>query len=510
MATLGRETYKREDGSTSTTYRVLFVDPAGRRQTIRLGKVPKKVAESAKLKIESLLAARIAGHPLDAQTAGWLGQVGDAIHERLEKAGLVEPRQKEAAVAWTLGSFLESYFATLGGQKRMTALNYGRARRLLEEFFGTGRRLDSIHAGDADEYRTWLLAPTKSRKAFALASASVDLRRARQFFKAAVRRRLVAENPFADVRCAAQANPTRSHFVSQETIEAVIAACPNHDWRLIFALARYAGLRIPSELDELKWSDVNWERGRITVHVPKKAHLSGHETRIVPIFAELRPHLEAAFEAAEPGAVYVVPRARGGRNLRRYAEQLLDRAGVAKWPKLFHNLRASRETELLAIHPAHVVFSWIGHTAAVARSHYLQVTDSDFDRASNPAQNPAQSGAATGRLTPTGLRETREKTRVGRKRGKSQVPSTGIEQTAKRPAKRPAGDPPGTESGTVPAGDVAELVRLLASLTPEERASLLALAREAGVGQRQPSASAQPRFPRVPRGSADGVGGPRR
>jgi integrase len=432
VATLGRETYKREDGSTSTYYRVLFVDPTGKRQTIRLGKVPKKIAESAKLKIESLVAARIAGHPLDAQTAGWLGEIGESIHERLAKAGLVEPRDKAAGVAWTLGSFLEHYFATLGEQKRMTALNYGRARRLLEEFFGKGRRLDSIHEGDADEYRAWLLAPTKDRKAFAPASAAVDLRRARQFFKAAVRRRLIDSNPFADVRCGSQANPTRSHFVSQETVETVIAACPDHDWRLIFAFARYAGLRIPSELDELKWSDVNWERNRITVTVPKKAHLgSGHATRIVPIFAELRPYLEAAFDAAEPGAVYVVPRARGGRNLRRYAEQLLDRASVAKWPKLFHNLRASRETELLAAHPAHVVFSWIGHTAAVARSHYLQVTDADFDRASDPvhfpAQIPAQSGAVSGHPTPSDVHETREKKRVRRSGEKNLVPSTGIE-----------------------------------------------------------------------------------
>ncbi len=478
MASLGSEKFRLDNGTTTTTWRVLFVDPAGKRQTIRLGKVPKKLAESVKLKVEALLAAKIAGLPLDAQAAGWLAEIGDSIHDKLARTGLVEPREKVAVVEWSLGSFFEHYFGTLGQQKRMTALNYGRARRLLEEFFGKGRRLDSIHEGDADEYRAWLLAPTKSRKAFALASAAVDLRRARQFFKAAVRRRLIDSNPFSDVRCATQANPTRSHFVSKETIETVIAACPNHDWRLIFALARYAGLRVPSELDELKWTDVNWERGRITVQVPKKAHLSGHETRIVPIFAELRPHLIAAFEAAEPGAVYVVPRAHGGRNLRRYAEQLLDRAGVAKWPKLFHNLRASRETELLATHPAHVVFSWIGHTAAVARSHYLQVTDADFDRASNPAHYPAQSGAATSRPTPTGLRETREKTRVGRSREKSLVPSTGIEQTAKRPAKADAVSLPGTLPGTT-SSDVAELVRLLASLTPEERSSLLALARSA-------------------------------
>lgn len=410
MATLGSEKFRLDNGTTTTTYRVLFVDPTGKRQTVRLGKLPKKVAESVKLKIESLLASRIAGHPIDAQTAGWLADIGDAIHEKLAKAGLVEPREKAAVVAWTLGSFLEHYFGTLGVQKRMTALNYGRARRLLEEFFGKERRIDSIHEGDADDYKAWLLAPTKSRKAFAPASASVDLRRARQFFKAAVRRRVINRNPFEEVKCGSQANPARKHFVTRETIDAVLAACPDNDWRLIFAFARYAGLRIPSELEELKWSDVNWEKNRLRITVPKKAHLSGHEERIVPIFAELRPYLEAAFDAAEPGAVYVVPRARGGRNIRRYAEQVLERASVPKWPKLFVNLRASRETELLETFPAHVVFSWLGHTAAVARSHYLQTTDADFDRAaSNPAHNPAHSGAVSGHATPSGLHETREK-----------------------------------------------------------------------------------------------------
>ena len=431
MATLSTETYRCDDGTRTTTYRVLFVDPTGKRQTIRLGKLPKKIAESTKLKIETLLAAKIAGHPIDAQTAGWLGEVGDAIHEKLAKAGLVEPREKAIVVEWTVGSFLEHYFSTLGEQKRMTALNYGRARRLLGEFFGKDRRLDTIHEGDADDYKAWLLAPTKDRKAFAPASASVDLRRARQFFKAAVRRRVIDRNPFDEVKCGSQANPSRKHFVTHETIETVLAACPNHDWRLIFAFARYAGLRIPSEIEGLKWSDVNWERNRITVRVPKKAHLSGHEERIVPIFSELRPYLEAAFDAAEPGAVYVVPRAQGGRNLRRYAEQVLERASVPKWPKLFVNLRASREIELLETFPAHVVFSWLGHTAAVARSHYLKTTDADFDRAagalSNPAHNPAHSPTVSGNLTPSGLYETREKTSTSRKRARDLVPSTGIE-----------------------------------------------------------------------------------
>jgi len=216
----------------------------------------------------------------------------------------------------------------------------------------------------------------------------------------------------------------------------LIAACPNNDWRLIFAFARYAGLRILSELDELKWSDVNWERNRITVHVPKKEHLAGHETRVVAIFPELRPHLERAFHEAPAGSEYVVTRARGGRNLRRYAEQTIQKAVVPLWPKLFVNCRSSRETELLAIHPAHVVHKWIGHTAKVAQQHYLQVTDADFDRAAgifgtifgtlNAAHEPSR--AVTPSENPLLSREMREAAIY-------QVPSTGISGSLSCPRK---------------------------------------------------------------------------
>ena len=44
--------------------------------------------------------------------------------------------------------------------------------------------------------------------------------------------------------------------------------------------------------------------------------------------------------------------------------------------------------------PAHIVCAWIGNTVKVATTHYLQVRDSDFEKAiSNPseaAQNQAQ------------------------------------------------------------------------------------------------------------------------
>src|SRR5947208_2503885 len=53
------------------------------------------------------------------------------------------------------------------------------------------------------------------------------------------------------------------------------------------------------------------------------------------------------------------------------------------------NLRLSRQTELSASFPLHIVYAWMGNTTAVAAEHYLEVLDEDFDRAT-------QSGALSG------------------------------------------------------------------------------------------------------------------
>jgi hypothetical protein len=65
--------------------------------------------------------------------------------------------------------------------------------------------------------------------------------------------------------------------------------------------------------------------------------------------------------------------------------KIVRRAGITPWPRLFQNLRASRETESAAEYPIHVVTAWIGNGAAIAAKHYLQVREEDFDRAARGA-----------------------------------------------------------------------------------------------------------------------------
>jgi ribosomal protein L22 len=43
--------------------------------TVHLGKVPKKIAEEVKSKVEAILAAALHNVSMDAETAGWLAKM---------------------------------------------------------------------------------------------------------------------------------------------------------------------------------------------------------------------------------------------------------------------------------------------------------------------------------------------------------------------------------------------------------------------------------------------------
>jgi hypothetical protein len=184
------------------------------------------------------------------------------------------------------------------------------------------------------------------------------------------------------------------------------------EWKLLFALSRYGGLRCPSEHLALTWADIDWERDRIRVRSPKTEHHEGKDHRIIPLFPELRPYLLDALEQAEAGVPHVIARYRDcNANLRTQLNRIIERAGLTPWPKLFHNLRATRQTELAENFPLHVVCAWIGNSAAVAKEHYLQITDDHFTlalveqsgkgaivpRSMKAAQNPAQQASEIAR-----------------------------------------------------------------------------------------------------------------
>jgi len=384
--------------------RILFVAPDGRRPTIRLGKVSQRTAEGVKYRVEQLLEALQFNRSMEADLVQWVTDLEPWLAKRLARVGLIpNPEAKPAA---TLGPFLTDFTTRRIDVKPATKEVWSQVVRNLLNHFGADRDLAEVTEADAEDFKMFLVA-----QKLAPTTISKRLQFARMFFRAAKKRKLIADNPFAEVSAKAVMRQDRQRFITREETDRMLAVC-SPTWQVIVALSRYGGLRCPSEVLSLRWQDVDWGAGRIVVQSPKTEHHVGKASREIPLFAELRPILAEAFDLAPEGAVYVVDgnhreaanTASGWRNcnLRTQFERIVKRAGLQSWPRLFHAMRASRETELAKEYPIHVVTAWLGNTPRIALKHYLQVTDADFEQAAEApekggaesAQNAAQPGRA--------------------------------------------------------------------------------------------------------------------
>jgi integrase len=346
---------------------------AKKRRTLRLGKVDRRAAEKARLHIEQLVAAKDHG-TIPTDTREYLDRLSDRLYSRFVRVGLVEARQ--AAVRTQLKPFLDSYIDGRTDLKQNTLENLSQVRRGLVEFFSHDRFIDSITRGDVKDWHRRL------KESLAPATVAMHVKKARQFFADAIDRKLLTDNPFKAVRAGKQTNAERQRYIPAADVMKIIAACPDAEWRLLFALARWGCLRVTSETHVLRWADIDWQALRMTVRASKTEHHEGGGVREVPILPEIKPYLIDVLEAAPDGAEYVFDRLRlNADNLRTQAQRLIRRAGLTPWPKTFQNLRSSGETDLTLRFPLHVACAWAGNSEVIARRHYLQVTDDHYRQA---------------------------------------------------------------------------------------------------------------------------------
>jgi len=358
-------------------------------KTLRLGKASKKDATTAAHMIERLIAARRLGATPDSQTIAWLARIGDDLHARLARLGLVEPRRNE-----TLGAFLERWLQSRQGYKASSQTVWRQVTCDLRRFFGDDCPLKGINQERAEAFRQHLI-----NRRLRDTTIQKRLQHCRTIFKAALRDGLIQSNPFEYVRHRGGNVAERRTYVTREEALRVIEHCPDIYWQLLVALARFAGLRTPSESLSLRWADIDWADGRMYVHEPKVEHHPGRGLRAVPLFPDVRVWLERAWEMAPEGAEYVFPedmrkRAMGpegwrNANLRTRMAKIVRRAGLQPWPRLFHSLRASCETDLVRQFPLPVVAKWLGNTSMIALRHYVDVTDEHFRQAADMAKSPA-------------------------------------------------------------------------------------------------------------------------
>ena len=370
-------------------FKVRFFGTDKERHTLRLGAVTKKTADHVKRMVEMIVEAQFARTTIPNEVAGWLAEVDGPLRERMIAVGLCQPKERIVKPAGpTLGPFLETYISDRRGVlKPGTLIFLGHTQRNLTDCFGADTALDTLTEADADRFRLFLHAEELSK-----ATITRRCGLAKTFLAHAVKARTLDRNPFAEFKGTVRANKSRHHFVTLADTTKILNACPDADWRLIVALARFGGVRMPSEALTLKWTDVLWDSGRIRITSPKTEHHANGAERIIPLFPELRKYLQDSWDVAEDGAVHCITRyavsdchsAKYGwrnMNLRTQFNRIIRKAGLVPWPRLFHALRASRETELAASFPIHLVASWLGHSRLVAQENYLMATDADFEKA---------------------------------------------------------------------------------------------------------------------------------
>jgi len=268
---------------------------------------------------------------------------------------------------------------------------YLQTRSALETCLGKETPIKAIGSLDAEKFRRSLVDDE-----LAGATISKRVKTARAFFRLGVRWKMLIENPFDGLKAGGQTNRERMVFIPAEVVGKVIDEATSAEWKALIALARWCGLRTPSEHFAIRWGDIDWDKKRIVIHAAKTSGKEGREYRVVPLFAEVEPYLMAIFAAAPVGSEYVFNELRRpGVNLRTQFERFIKRAGVGSWLRLFQNLRSSRANELAEVFPAHVSAAWLGYTEAVARAHYLEVRDSDFEAA---AKMPSQLSRGVNRV----------------------------------------------------------------------------------------------------------------
>lgn len=378
--------------------RIDFFGLDGKRRAIRLGRISDRDARLFAANIERLIEAASFARAIEPATIAWLSELPSVMRQKLVGAGLVEATSDSDSVV-QLGPYLDGYCERRTADlKPASMLVLGHVVRNLKEFFGVERSLESINAAEADDFQRWLSTTARtrgpsSRSSQGLSSATIAkrLQWAGAFFRDAVRRKLIAENPFDGVRKSGGVNVERQQYVPRETIERILAVAPDAEWRLLICLARYAGLRTPSEPFSLRWSDIDWAENRLSITSPKTEH-HGKGRRVMPLLPEVRKPLEEVFEQANEGAEYVLEGLRqrestkkhgfwSAVNLRTHLLRLIDRAGLNPWPKLWQNLRASAATDMANRFPSYVAAEWLGHTEAIAQAHYWQVTPEHFRQA---------------------------------------------------------------------------------------------------------------------------------
>ena len=350
----------------------------------------------------------------------WACDQKPRIVDYLSELGLIQPREPDAPVAVPaapMAPTIEDWFDTFiqGRQGSAgTKTVWTRSKKQAVKFFGKNCTIDSITTGDAITwYERMRNGDSKGKGKLAEATARKMVGVARQVFKRALKFKHITENPFADDELKTTVGHRDKRYVDIAEIQELLKILPSAEWRAVVVFARFAGMRVQSELPLLKWSDVMWSENWFVVRVSPKTKT----TRRTPIFPEIRQALEDLLPITGDSEYVLNVLRRKSTNWRTPLEKMMIRAGLQPWPALFNTMRASGETDIARTHGLQCAVQWVGNSVQIAMKHYVRATPEDFRKAASqdtsfvpkvvpePAASEANRAELLPRLLPSGNTE---------------------------------------------------------------------------------------------------------
>ena len=386
----------KEDG------RIQFRHPlTGIRKTICTGLTGKGDVAIFKAMVAALIEAVKHGQEPDAQTREWCDKLEPAMREKIASVELIK---RGATIPVKLDDFCDAFIAEKNPAPiQFTKFHQTKKRAI--ELFGADKNVRHLTKGDALRFSAWLVSGTGNAEN----TARKHRGRFSQMLAWGVDNRVLIDNPMKDRRIPTSVLPAsqdRRHFLTTENALAILEQCEQKEnWELAtyFTLLRWGGLRAAEPL-LLRWQHVDFGTKRITVLSPKTKHHEDGDKRIVPMFwgTPMEKVLIRLYAHAKPSQMDALVFPRMATHTTQAAakniEQACKAAGVATWPRMLQNLRATASNEILRQYGEVAESAWVGHSVKVAARNYSRVMESEFVAATH-GQNPFMGRRVTSRVT---------------------------------------------------------------------------------------------------------------
>jgi len=394
----------------------------GKLELINIGYSTNKKQEARDSKllelVSSLEVTKAAGLKLDFEQKKLLEILREkdpAFVERLVRKGLLVQTQTNVTVGQLFDLYKDNH---LGVLKARTCRTYRQAQAVFEAFVGAETLISRISIGDVKDFISFCKKDRNEKgesKAISEDSTIGNyLKRTRSAFAYAVEKEWISENPiqydaskFKIVKSNSK-KKKQEQLLTEETLSHLLSQSHDFEFGLLLNLVRWTGCRIGEALI-LRWDDLSFSEDDPTITLREKdteesgVNRDEMPTRVMPMWAELRPLLKKAKALAASDEIYVfnnilklkekpefeivdttgavLRRGRYETNANSRITKAIRRAGLTVWPQAWHGIRDYRINELtrLGFREAEIT-AWCGNSEATRKVHYNATAVTAADR----------------------------------------------------------------------------------------------------------------------------------